>query len=314
MINTDVVHGGGTPNYSNALGSTSMIIYLYLKTHNLTGLKYLGKTEMADPIAYQGSGLIWCRHIKKYGYDVTTEILRECKNQDEVKEWGLYYSDLWNVVESPDFANLKPECGNGGPVGPEGAKKISQKIKAIRNDPNWKATIGSDAFNRMMETRNTVEWQETIGKEASRKHSDTLNNPEWIATVGLVKASKVSTKAKVRKNDPVWRATKGLEAREKEKITKSDPDWLATTGAAQREKMKAKRNSEEYKEAQYKECPHCKKVADPGNYKQYHGDNCAVVNPAAKRRHKQLTCPHCNKTGGISAMKRYHFDNCKQKG
>jgi hypothetical protein len=87
-------------------------------------------------------------------------------------------------------------------------------------------------------------------------------------------------------------------------------------------------------------CPHCDKEIDPGNYKQFHGDNCKL-NPAitseilaarsvVKRsatlksistgthKHRSpvsygtLVCPHCNKTGtNLPAMKRHHFDNCK---
>lgn len=49
----------------NYEGTISMTIYLYLKTHNKTGLKYLGKTVSVDPHLYQGSGTIWRRHIKK---------------------------------------------------------------------------------------------------------------------------------------------------------------------------------------------------------------------------------------------------------
>jgi hypothetical protein len=90
-----------------------MNIYLYVKTHRVTGLKYLGKTENKDPFSYKGSGIYWTNHIKKHGYNVETEILRECSNYDEIKEWGIYYSKLWNVVESPDWANLKEECGDG---------------------------------------------------------------------------------------------------------------------------------------------------------------------------------------------------------
>jgi transposase len=70
------------------------IIYLYKKIHNKTGLQYLGKTISSDPHKYQGSGTHWKKHIKKHGYDVTTEILRECFSKEEVKEWGLYYSKL----------------------------------------------------------------------------------------------------------------------------------------------------------------------------------------------------------------------------
>jgi hypothetical protein len=90
-----------------------MTIYLYKKTHNQTGLQYLGKTEK-DPHLYQGSGKRWLPHIKKHGNDVTTEILKECTTNDEVKEWGLYYSRLWNIVENDDWANLTEEGGEGG--------------------------------------------------------------------------------------------------------------------------------------------------------------------------------------------------------
>ena len=94
-------------------GASAMTIYLYKKTHNKTGLQYLGKT-IKDPYKYKGSGDHWIPHIKKHGYDVTTEILRECQTNEEVKEWGLYYSELWNVVDSKDWANMRPEEGTGG--------------------------------------------------------------------------------------------------------------------------------------------------------------------------------------------------------
>jgi len=97
-----------------------MTIYLYVKTHRKTGLKYLGKTNAADPHKYQGSGVYWTRHIEEHGYEIDTEILRECQNNDELREWGLYYSNLWNIVNAVDengrkiWANLKPEEGSGG--------------------------------------------------------------------------------------------------------------------------------------------------------------------------------------------------------
>lgn len=111
-----------------------MTIYLYRKTHNQTGLKYLGKTKY-DPHRYKGSGIIWVPHIKKYGYDVTTEILKECQTDEELKYWGLYYSTLWNIVEEKDekgkktWANLKPESGDGGDPGPEANKNTSARQK-----------------------------------------------------------------------------------------------------------------------------------------------------------------------------------------
>jgi hypothetical protein len=111
-----------------------MTIYLYVKTHNKTGLKYLGKTTEKDPHAYHGSGADWKIHLKEYGIDYTTEIIRECQTNQELNEWGRYYSELWNVVESVEWANRIPETG-GGQCGPEAAKKISAKLKGRKKPP-----------------------------------------------------------------------------------------------------------------------------------------------------------------------------------
>lgn len=96
-----------------------MYIYLYIKTHNKTGLKYLGKTIQKDPHKYPGSGKFWIRHLSKHGYDYTTEILRECQSNEELQEWGMHYSNLFDIVNAKDktgkkvWANLKPEYGDG---------------------------------------------------------------------------------------------------------------------------------------------------------------------------------------------------------
>jgi hypothetical protein len=92
------------------------MITLYLKTHNVTGLKYLGKTEQ-DPYQYRGSGIHWVRHLKKHGNDVTTEVLFQTEDKAEFKKVALGYSDKWNIVESTDFANQIPEEGHGGYTG-----------------------------------------------------------------------------------------------------------------------------------------------------------------------------------------------------
>lgn len=88
--------------------------YLYLKTHNKTGLKYLGYTSKETPYEYTGSGKRWLRHIKKYGYDVTTNILLATEDSNEIKETGIFFSNLWGVVENKEWANLMIETGTGG--------------------------------------------------------------------------------------------------------------------------------------------------------------------------------------------------------
>lgn len=107
-----------------------MTIYLYKKTHRVTGLNYLGKTVSANPYSYKGSGTKWKEHINEYGYDVETVILKECQNLTELKFWGEFYSKLWDVAENPDWANLIEESGPGGAWSIESKKKLSQTKKA----------------------------------------------------------------------------------------------------------------------------------------------------------------------------------------
>lgn len=87
-------------------------MYLYVKTHP-TGLKYLGKT-VQDPSKYKGSGTHWLRHLNKHGEEHTTEILFETEDKELFREKAIYYSKLYNVVESNEWANIVPEQGDGG--------------------------------------------------------------------------------------------------------------------------------------------------------------------------------------------------------
>ena len=91
----------------------SNIIYLYLKTHNETGLKYLGITKQ-DPYKYMGSGIRWRNHLSKHGNNVTTEIIFQSDNKSEIKQKGIATSKQFDIVESDEFANLKIEEGDGG--------------------------------------------------------------------------------------------------------------------------------------------------------------------------------------------------------
>lgn len=87
------------------------MFYLYLKTHNKTGLKYLGYTKN-DPIKYKGSGKYWSNHIKIHGNDVTTQILFQSEIIDDISQEGSKYSQIWNIIEDASFANLCEEDGN----------------------------------------------------------------------------------------------------------------------------------------------------------------------------------------------------------
>lgn len=108
------------------------MIYLYLKTHNISGLKYLGQTKH-NPFRYSGSGVVWKKHLMKYGADITTEILAECESQEEIRDIGMYYSDKWDIINNPEFANLQEESGQGAtpnkPLSEEHKRAISEGIR-----------------------------------------------------------------------------------------------------------------------------------------------------------------------------------------
>jgi hypothetical protein len=80
--------------------------YLYIKTHNITGLKYFGKT-IGDPHKYRGSGTHWLAHIKKYGYNVTTEILGYYTDKDSCMEAALKFSVDNDIIKAVNENNKK---------------------------------------------------------------------------------------------------------------------------------------------------------------------------------------------------------------
>ena len=125
------------------------MITLYLKTHNKTGRKYLGKT-VQDPYKYRGSGIHWDRHLKKHGNDVTTEVLFQTEDEEEFKGVGLYYSKLWNIVESDDFLNFTNEEGQGGYTSytAERNEKISKALSGCEG--NMKGKRHSDKTKKKM--------------------------------------------------------------------------------------------------------------------------------------------------------------------
>lgn len=85
-----------------------------IKTHNITGLKYLCYTQKEDHITYRGSGKLWKRHIKEHGYDVKTEVIFQSELYEDFVKVAKEYSEKYDVVANASWANLKTEEGDGG--------------------------------------------------------------------------------------------------------------------------------------------------------------------------------------------------------
>jgi hypothetical protein len=157
-----------------------MIIYLIVKTHNITGLKYLCKTIRKDYEKYTGSGIYWKKHLKIHGKSISTTLIRECMSTQEVKEWGLYYSNLWNIVEERDingkktWANMKPEEGDGNSS--EYAKNLWDDLEfRKKQSESRKISFNTTEYKERQRTVSKQRWDDPEFRK-KRKPQTGVNN------------------------------------------------------------------------------------------------------------------------------------------
>ena len=99
--------------------SANKYLYLMVKTHTITGLKYLCKkvtTSDSKAISYLGSGTRWNNHLKVHGKHINTEIIVKCE-LDKIEEFSklcIEHSNKFNIVKSDEWANLIIETGTPG--------------------------------------------------------------------------------------------------------------------------------------------------------------------------------------------------------
>lgn len=109
--------------------------YLYVKQHTVTGKLYFGKTTKYDPNKYLGSGKYWKNHIKKHGAEhvITKWVSEPFTDKEELVEFALSFSELYDIVESQEWANLKPENGiDGNPAGIKFSEEHRRNISAAK--------------------------------------------------------------------------------------------------------------------------------------------------------------------------------------
>lgn len=129
------------------------LTYIYVKQSPL-GLFYLGKTEQ-DPFKYKGSGKKWKAHLIENNItsdQITTFVLHKTDDKDELEFICRIYSDLLNIVDSNEWANMKKEIGDGGTdIGHlKGIKKPkhSERMKGSGN-PRFNKSFSKDTIQKM---------------------------------------------------------------------------------------------------------------------------------------------------------------------
>jgi DNA-binding transcriptional regulator YiaG len=181
FINKSVVRGflGCHPNYSKKLEGVPSMIYLYVKTHTITGLKYLGQTSSHDPYKYKGSGVYWRRHLRVHGPHFTTQILLASEDPNDIKETGMFFSGLWGIVDSREWANLMEEKGNG--VDSSTARAVA--LKRVENGTHpLIARNRTYATNNNARDRKGMTYDEIYGSEKAkelREHRSACNKQRW---------------------------------------------------------------------------------------------------------------------------------------
>ena len=165
--------------------STSMTIYtpiqptyLYIKQHSITGLKYFGKTTRKDPYTYNGSGTHWTRHIKIHGKEhVVTLWVSELYQDTSISDYALQFSIENDIVESKEWANLKPENGLDG------------AIKGIKHSAEAKANMSIAQTGK----KRSAETKANMSKPRSAEHKANIS----AARTGITLSAE--TKAKMSK-------------------------------------------------------------------------------------------------------------------
>ena len=185
--------------------------YLYIKTHNTTGLKYFGKTT-SNRQRYRGSGKYWISHIKKHGYDVTTEIVGYFTDEISCMLYALEFSYMNDIVNSAEWANYQPESGI------DGGDTISYKTDEERTATNEKRRI---TFSKMSaEEKEKIRAKNSSGvKKYIAEHLDE-HKERSANTVAKRKASGMPWHSEVTKEN-ISRTNKSGTDEVKQKISQA---------------------------------------------------------------------------------------------
>lgn len=170
--------------------------WLYIKQHNVTGLKYFGKTSQKDPTKYKGSGKYWKSHLKKHGNNVTTIWCQLFTSKEDIVEYAVQFSKENQIVESKEWANLKEENGIDGGGVPgllKGRSRPPHVIEAVRNYrlgkvfgphcQSWNQNISQSLTGRKLSDKH-IENLKTASRptrslDAKHKTSKTLTGQRW---------------------------------------------------------------------------------------------------------------------------------------
>lgn len=250
--------------------------YLYIKTHNETGLKYLGKTNQKDYHSYPGSGVRWKRHLEKHCYDYRTDILLVTDDKNELKETGIFFSKIFNIVKSKEWANLQEEKGDG--VSSEFALMENHRRLEEGTHPFCDPLYNQKTNNKRQDTKRKNGTHNFLGGKIQQKRVE--NGTHHLLSGEIQRKSNLK-----RIKDGTHNFIDNIKCVDENgiifSVSKQDydsDDSLVHINSSTGKKRLGKET---------------------------------VTDKQRKYLDTKIQCPYCNKQGNISNMKRWHFDKCK---
>ena len=152
--------------------------FLYLKRHRDTKLFYFGKTATSDPVKYNGSGKFWKNHLKKYCKNIETVWYQKFYDIQELIDFALAFSEIFDISNSELFANLCEENGlDGGDPGKTATAKTSLALKGRKKPQSSidkrKKTLSENPII-FTESRKQKISKALTGRKLSQKHIEAM--------------------------------------------------------------------------------------------------------------------------------------------
>lgn len=298
------------------------IYKLLIKTHIHTGLRYLCITKSKDPYKYRGSGIYWNRHLNVHGNHVHTEIILQTENYDDLVFLAKFYSDLFDVAASPQWANLIKEEGYAhiGQKDPTINKKRSSSAKNVWNKLSYEDKIEKMKFCH--EGRRT--WFSKSDEDAKKKYLEKLSlaqklrhskTPFHVTSalmsqqrLNMTPEKKAARKAKIQAVYASGKHDAMFEKMSKDRMGSGNPAsrpilWdgmIFDTGGHFQQHLKDNGLSKAYGYSQLNdESIDTRKYLKPKN---------------PNRKDSQIVCEHCGKKcGNKTTYIRFHGDKCKER-
>ena len=155
-------------------------IHLYIKTHNITGLKYFGKT-VQNPYKYKGSGTYWRRHIETHGNNVTTEVIGSYTNKEDCMKDAIAFSMNNNIAESVEWANLKIESLDGGDTSTtEGYIKALPIIRKHHKSSRWWNNGSDQVFQEIPPDASYISGRLPFNNRGATIGTDKQRGKMWV--------------------------------------------------------------------------------------------------------------------------------------